>query len=95
MAFDLSRTVRDILSGRTEAIGQFVVTKSATTTTVTAPRCAVNSWVGLMPLDSTTATEYGLGTTYVTPGAGSFVVTHPSNTSDRSYRYVIHFGIRT
>lgn len=80
--------------GITRLIGQFTVTPSAASTTVTLYGCSSRSCVLLMPLDATTATEYGLGTTYVTPAKGSFVVTHPNNASSRSYRYVVFSGIR-
>jgi hypothetical protein len=47
-----------------------------------------------MPTDATTALEWGLGTTYVTPAKGSFVITHPSNANVRVYRYIFLSGIR-
>mgnify|MGYP007031441175 CR=1 FL=1 len=75
-------------------IGQFTVTTGATTTTVTHYGLSSNSCVLLMPTDSTTALEYGLGTTYVTPSKGSMVVTHPSNANARVYRYVFFSGLR-
>ena len=75
-------------------IGQFTVTTGATTTTVTHYGLSSNSCVLLMPTDATTATEYGLGTTYVTPAKGSMVVTHPNNGNARIYRYVFFSGIR-
>jgi len=80
--------------GITRLIGDFTVTVSAATTTVTLYGCSARSCVLLMPKDATTATEYGLGTTYVTPAKGSFVVTHPNNGNARSYRYVVFSGIR-
>ena len=75
-------------------IGEFTVTTGATTTTVTHYGLSSNSCVLLMPTDATTALEYGLGTTYVTPAKGSFVVTHPNNGNARIYRYVFFSGIR-
>lgn len=80
--------------GITRLIGQFTVTVSAASTTVNLYGCSSRSCVLLMPLDATTATEYVLGTTYVTPAKGSFVVTHPNNANSRSYRYVVFSGIR-
>ena len=75
-------------------IGQFTVNTGATTTTVTHYGMSSNSCVLLMPLDATTALEYALGTTYVTPSKGSMVVTHPNNGTTRSYRFVWFSGIR-
>lgn len=92
--YDLRRGLRDVLSGRTEAIGEFTVTVSAASTTVSAYRCSSKSAVFLMPLNAATALEYALGTTYVTPAENEFVVTHPNNGDARSYRYVIMYGIR-
>ena len=75
-------------------IGQFTVNTGTTTTTVTHYGLSSNSVVLLMPLDATTATEYGLGTTYVTPSKGAFTVTHPNNGNARQYRYLWFSGIR-
>jgi hypothetical protein len=75
-------------------IGQFTVTPSAASTTVVHYGVSANSAVFLMPLDVTTATEYGLGTTYVTPAKGQFVVTHPNNANSRQYRYFFVSGLR-
>lgn len=93
--FTLRRQVRDVLSGKTEAIGNVTITTGATTTTVSAQGCNTKSHVTLMPTDATTALEYGLGTTYVTPGDDQFVITHPSNGNTRIYRWTTHFGIRS
>ena len=75
-------------------IGTFTVTTGATTTTVTHYGLSSNSCVLLMPLDLTTAKEWALGTTYVTPSKGSMVVTHPNNADVRVYRYVFFSGLR-
>lgn len=90
----LEDSINDAARGILATIGQFTVTASATTTTITHYGCSVNSCVLLMPRDATTALEYGLGTTYVTPAKGQFVVTHPSNANVRLYRYVFFSGIR-
>ena len=80
--------------GIIQSIGNVTPTLNAASTTVTHYGCSSTSWVMLMPLDATTAAEYALGTTYVTPAKGSFVVTHPNNATARSYRYVWFSGIR-
>ena len=92
---DEYKKVQDLLEfGIVAQIGQFTVTPSAASTTVTHYGLSSNSAVFLMPLDSTTATEYGLGTTYVTPAKGTMTVTHPNNGNSRSYRYVFFSGLR-
>lgn len=76
-------------------IGNVTLRTSQTTTTVTAPYLvSSNSWVMLMPTNSAAASEYVAGTTYVTPAKGSFVITHPSNGTTRTYRWVALSGIR-
>lgn len=80
--------------GTVRLIGEFTVTAAAASTAVSLYGCSAKSWVGLMPLDATTALEYGLGTTYATPAKGSLTVTHPNNASVRTYRYVVFSGIR-
>lgn len=87
--------LEDLRRGSIAPIGNVTLRTSQTTTTVTAPYLVSStSCVLLMPLDSTTATEYGLGTTYVTPAKGSFQITHPSNGATRTYRWVAFSGIR-
>lgn len=92
---DEYKKLQDFLEfGIVAQIGQFTVTPSAASTTVTHYGLSSNSAVFLMPLDSTTATEYGLGTTYVTPSKGSMVIAHPNNANSRQYRYFFVSGLR-
>ena len=87
--------VRNFLEfGIVAQIGQFTVTPSAASTTVTHYGLSSNSAVFLMPLDATTALEYALDTTYVTPAKGQMTVAHPNNGDSRSYRYFFVSGLR-
>lgn len=85
----LETTVRGIKAGQLDSVGEFTVATGATGTTVRRLNVTERSTVLLMPLDATTALEYGLGTTFVTPGDRQFVVTHPNNGNARRYRFVI------
>ena len=80
--------------GIINTIGEVTLATGAASTTVTAYWCSSTSCVLLMPLDATTALEYGLGTTWVAPTKGSFVISHPNNGTTRRYRYVFFGGIR-
>jgi hypothetical protein len=81
-----------LTGGETRTSGQFTVTVAAATTTVVHYGIGARSVILLMPLDSTTALEYALGTTWVVPALGQFVVNHPNNANARSYRYVFFSG---
>lgn len=77
-----------ISGGALRSGGEFTVTPGAASTTITHYGCSTLSVVFLMPLDATTALEYGLGTTWVAPTQGAFVVNHPNNANVRKYRYL-------
>ena len=81
-----------ITGGETRTSGQFTVTTGAATTTVVHYGIGARSVILLMPIDSTTALEYALGTTWVVPAQGQFVVNHPNNANARTYRYVFFSG---
>jgi hypothetical protein len=79
-----SLSIRQLLEGRSNAVGMTTLTHdgSATTTTVTAPNCGPNSIVFLAPLTDWAAASYP--TTYVlksniTPG--QFIITHQPTTN--------------
>jgi hypothetical protein len=91
--FKKTEQALDNLSGGfTRTSGEFDVTASAATTTVVHYGISARAVILLMPLDSTTALEYALGTTWVVPAQGQFVVNHPNNGNARSYRYVFFSG---
>lgn len=76
-------------SGRSNAIGSVTLTASATTTTVTDRRAAIDSVITLMPTTSNAAAA--IGSTYVSSrGIGTFTLTHASNAqADRTFKYAI------
>lgn len=85
------RSIRDLFEGRSNATGQFTMTQSQATTTVTAPNCGSDSKIALIPRTSAAATEYGAGTWYISAVVpGSFTVTHVNSaTAGRTFDYVI------
>lgn len=83
--------IRQLQQGRNNAHGTFTLTANDTSTTVTAINCAAGSHVSITPTSATAAAAVGSATgVYVTPGNGSFVVTH-NNTADldRTFTYGI------
>lgn len=80
------RAIHDLACGRSNAAGSFSLATAGTTTTVTAPNCGENSFVGLSPMSS----EAQLAGAYVSSVArGSFVVTHSASAYSRPFRYAI------
>lgn len=81
------QAIRDLFAGRSNAVGQFTLTASTTTTTVTAPNASVASRITFSPRTSNAAAA--LGSTYVSAKAqGSFTVTHANNAqTDRTFDY--------
>jgi len=85
--FRIVMAVRQLMEGRSNAVGTFTLAASATSTAVAAPTCAVGSVVLLMPKTANAAAA--LATTFVTPANASFVVTHASApTTDRTFGFV-------
>jgi hypothetical protein len=83
----IMQAIRDLFSGRSNAVGQFTLTASTTTTTVTAPNASVASRIVFSPRTSNAAGA--LASTYVSAKAqGSFTVTHANNSqTDRTFDY--------
>jgi len=79
--------MRDIIDGRSNAIGNVTLTENVTTTQVDDVRVSVDSVISLMPETSNAAAE----AYYVaTVANGSFTITHANNSqTDRTYRYAI------
>ena len=81
-----NHVIRQLIEGRSNAVGSCSLTASATATTVIAPTCGANSAVFLFPTSSTAASA----TPYVSSVvAGSFIVAHDNSaSSNRSFVYV-------
>lgn len=83
--------VRDLFSGRSNAMGDVTLEASATSTTVSAMNCGPQSRISLTPRTANAAAA--LGTTYI-PAAtvveGQFVIQHANNAQvDRTFGYAI------
>jgi len=83
--------IRAIQNGRWNGHGTFTLNANATTTTVTTALCKSASHVSITPSSATAAADVGSATgVYVTPGNGSFVVTHPNTAdTDKTFTYAI------
>lgn len=86
----LITAIRELASGRSNAVGTVTLTASTTTTTVTAVTCGSGSTVLLSPMTADAASEVGGGTLYISDvDNGSFEITHANDASeDRTFRYV-------
>ena len=82
------RAIRELFEGRSNAVGEVTLRASQTTTTVTAPNVGAGSKPQLTPKTANAAAA--LATTYVsTVSAGSFVITHASNSqTDKTFLWV-------
>lgn len=88
----LSTCVRLLLQGKLNIVQSVTLTNSATSTTVADPLCTPSSHIVFDPLSSDAAAELAAGTLYVAEAdrtSGSFIITHSSGTSTRSYRYTL------
>jgi hypothetical protein len=86
----INDAINQYAQGRSNAVGTFTLTASATTTTVPAPTCGVGSFVLLSPQTAHAAND--MATTSVVAGKGQFVVTHANNSRvDRTFGFAV-FG---
>lgn len=80
--------VRQLIEGRSNAVGIVTLTASAASTVVTAPNCGPMSAVFLMPTTANAAAI--VAAMYVSAvAAGSFTVTHTNNANaDKTFFWV-------
>jgi len=82
----IADVVRQLVEGKSNAIGTFTITPSATTTVVPAPTCSPGSIIMLSPQTANAAAA--LGTTWTVAGTGSFTVNHANNAQvDRTFGF--------
>ena len=89
----ISAAIRQIIEGRSNAVGTATLTHDgvATTTTVTAPACGQSSAVFLFPTTAHAAAV--VATTYVSAVAyGSFTITHATTSNADVTFYYAAFG---
>ena len=84
----ISDVVRQLMEGKSNAVGTLTLTPSATTTTVQATTCSPSSFVFLSPQTQDAAND--MATTSVVAGNAQFVVTHANNPRvDRTFGYAV------
>lgn len=89
----LSRSIRDLFEGRSNAFGTITLTLNQATTTVLHPNVGDESTIHFSPRHANAAAEIGNGTMYIAAGAitvGQFVITHANSaTANRTFDYAI------
>lgn len=80
--------VRQLIEGRSNAVGTVTLTANAGSTVVTAPNCGPDSAVFLFPTTANAAAI--VAATYVSAvAAGTFTVTHTNNANtDKTFNWV-------
>lgn len=90
---EVHQAIRELIEGRSNAIGTVTLTAGATSTVVAKGTVNANAGVFLFPATASAAAS--VATTYatITPGGGSFVVTHTSDAAtDRTFHYLVNGG---
>ena len=84
---EIRDATRQLVRGRSNAVGTVTLTVSATTTVVVAPKIVGSgSSIHLMPTTANAAAA--LATTYIAAANGSFTITHANAaTADRTFRW--------
>lgn len=83
-----NQAIRQLIEGRSNAVGTVTLTANAGSTVVTAPSCGPNSCVFLFPTTANAAAI--VAATYVSAvAAGTFTVTHTNNANaDKTFFWV-------
>ncbi len=92
---EVHQRIRELIEGRSNAIGTVTLTANVGTTTVTKRTINANAAVFLFPVTASAATEFAAGTlrAAVATGGGSFVITHVNSaTADRTFSYLVIGG---
>jgi hypothetical protein len=84
---DLRRQVNELKQGFCFVAGEFSLSSSGTTTTIVRRGVSASSIVSPTPFNAGARTE---GIPQIVPASGSFVITHTSTSTPRTYRYVVH-----
>ena len=84
------QSIQDLFAGRNNAFGELTLDVSpATTTTVSAPNCSLDSAPLLIPMTANAAAEFASGDMYISSvSAGEFEITHAASVdADRTFRF--------
>lgn len=81
------QALKELGSGRSNAVGTVTLTANQTSTVVAAINCGPDSRVFLMPTTANASAEFGNGTIRISAvGQGTFTVTHANSAqTDRTY----------
>lgn len=84
------QAIRDLFSGRSNAVGEVTLRASQTTTTVTALNVGPDTKVFLMPTTANASAAFSDGVTRISSvAAGSFTITHASDSNtDKTFFWV-------
>ncbi|MCA6121918.1 hypothetical protein J6500_08395 [Bradyrhizobium sp. WSM 1704] len=83
--------IQNLAAGRSNAVGAVTLVPGASTTTVSAPNCALGSTPILTATSPSAAAELSSGTLFVSAVVnGSFTITHGNSaTADRTFLYAV------
>lgn len=90
---EVLQAIRELIEGRSNAVGTVTLTPAATSTVVS--KVTVNANAGVFLFPSTASAALSVATTYanITPGGGSFTITHTSTAAvDRTFYYAVLGG---
>ena len=89
----ISQSVNQVLTGKTNNVLDVTLTASAASTTITDARIGVNTALIFTPATANASAEIGAGTIYVVTTSrvnGSVAVTHANNSqTDRTFKVVL------
>lgn len=84
---EIRREIINLMRGATFVAGQVTLTNASSTTSVSRDGISTTSIISLTPYTSAARAE---GIPQCVPAAGAFTLTHNSNSSTRTYAYVVH-----
>ena len=84
---DVRRLGNEVKLGLTFVAGQLSLTSNSSTTSITRDGVSSTSVISLTPYNAGARTE---GIPQVVPANGSFVLTHTSAATARTYTFVVH-----
>jgi len=87
------QAVRELIDGRSNAVGSVTLTPDATTTSVSKSTINANAVVILTPQTANAAAALATTFVAVAENGGSFVMTHANNAqTDRTFGYLVIGG---
>lgn len=86
----ISEWSKEVMRGKLNNVGSITLATGTTTTTVTDDRVGIHSFVGMMPTTANAASAQALGSMFIVPGSGSFIITHNNSASaDKTFTYCV------